>query len=49
MAACPALLDRNMVNLLDRPQSLCEYAGSVLLVVNTASELLESLIYLQRR
>ena len=38
MAACPALLDRNMVNLLDRPQSLCEYAGSVLLVVNTASE-----------
>src|SRR5258705_6785633 len=38
MAACPALLDRSMVNLLDQPQSLCEYAGSVLLVVNTASE-----------
>jgi glutathione peroxidase len=38
MAACPALLDRNMVNLLDQPQSLCEYAGSVVLVVNTASE-----------
>src|SRR3954454_10394106 len=38
MAACPALLDRNMANILDQPQSLCEYAGSVLLVVNTASE-----------
>src|SRR6478736_6012413 len=38
MAACPALLDRSMVNLLDQPQSLCDYAGSVLLVVNTASE-----------
>jgi glutathione peroxidase len=38
MAACPALLDRNMANLLDQPQSLCDYAGSVLLVVNTASE-----------
>ncbi|HXJ53872.1 MAG TPA: glutathione peroxidase [Burkholderiales bacterium] len=38
MAACPALLDRNMTTLLDQPQSLCEYAGSVLLVVNTASE-----------
>ena len=37
MAACPALLDRNMNTLLDQPQSLCEYAGSVLLVVNTAS------------
>src|SRR3954453_2728572 len=38
MAACPALLDRSMPTLLDQPQSLCEYAGSVLLVVNTASE-----------
>ena len=38
MAACPALLDRNMNTLLDQPQSLCEYAGSVLLVVNTASQ-----------
>jgi glutathione peroxidase len=36
--ACPALLDRNMDTLLDQPQSLCEYAGKVLLVVNTASE-----------
>jgi glutathione peroxidase len=38
MAACPALLDRNMATLLARPQSLCEYAGKVVLVVNTASE-----------
>jgi glutathione peroxidase len=38
MAACPALLDRTMHNLLDQPQSLCEYAGKVLLVVNTASQ-----------
>jgi glutathione peroxidase len=38
MAACPALLDRNMTTLLDQPQSLCEYTGAVLLVVNTASE-----------
>ena len=38
MAACPALLDRSMTTLLDQPQSLCEYSGSVLLVVNTASE-----------
>ena len=36
--ACPALLDRKMDTLLDQPQSLCEYAGKVLLVVNTASE-----------
>jgi glutathione peroxidase len=38
MAACPALLERNMDTILDQPQSLCEYAGKVLLVVNTASE-----------
>src|SRR5919204_808816 len=38
MAACPALLDRSMDNILERPQSLCEYAGKVLLVVNTASQ-----------
>ena len=38
MAACPALLDRKMETILDKPQSLCEYAGKVLLVVNTASE-----------
>jgi glutathione peroxidase len=38
MAACPALLDRKMDTILEKPQSLCEYAGKVLLVVNTASE-----------
>jgi|SRR5688572_8021104 len=38
MAACPALLDRSMDNILDEPQSLCAYAGKVLLIVNTASE-----------
>ena len=36
--ACPALLDRRMDTILDQPQSLCAYAGKVLLVVNTASE-----------
>jgi glutathione peroxidase len=38
MAACPSLLDRNMVTIHEQPQSLCEYAGKVLLVVNTASQ-----------
>src|SRR6266850_7704418 len=38
MAACPSILDRNMQTLDERNQSLCEYAGKVLLVVNTASE-----------
>jgi glutathione peroxidase len=38
MAACPALLDRTMETIHEKPQSLCEYAGKVLLVVNTASE-----------
>jgi glutathione peroxidase len=38
MAACPALLERTMDNILDEPQSLCAYAGKVLLVVNTASQ-----------
>ena len=37
-AACPALLDRTAETILEQPQSLCQYAGSVLLVVNTASE-----------
>jgi glutathione peroxidase len=37
-AACPALLDRSMADILDKPRSLCEYAGKVVLVVNTASE-----------
>jgi len=38
MAACPALLDRSMDSLLEKPQSLCEYAGKVVMVVNTASQ-----------
>jgi len=38
MAACPPLLDRNMQTLDERAQSLCQYAGKVLLVVNTASQ-----------
>jgi len=37
MAACPTLLDRSMQTLDERNQSLCQYAGKVLLVVNTAS------------
>jgi glutathione peroxidase len=36
--ACPALLDRSLNTLLDKPQSLCEYSGKVVLVVNTASQ-----------
>jgi glutathione peroxidase len=36
--ACPTLLDRKMDTLLEKPQSLCEYAGKVVLAVNTASE-----------
>lgn len=36
--SCPALLDRSIPGLLDgKPQSLCQYSGRVLLVVNTAS------------
>ena len=38
MAACPSLLDRSMQTLDERNQSLCEYTGKVLLVVNTASQ-----------
>jgi glutathione peroxidase len=38
MAACPALLDRKMDTIHEKPQSLCDYAGKVVLVVNTASE-----------
>jgi len=38
MAACPSLLDRSMTTLDERNQSLCEYTGKVLLVVNTASQ-----------
>ena len=37
-AACPKLLDKTFPRLQDeKPQSLCQYAGKVLLVVNTAS------------
>jgi len=36
---CPALLDRSVPRLQDeQPQSLCQYAGKVVLVVNTASQ-----------
>lgn len=38
-AACPALLQHTMIRLQDeKPQALCQYAGKVLLVVNTASQ-----------
>jgi glutathione peroxidase len=38
-ATCPALLDRTVPRLQDeQPQSLCQYAGKVVLVVNTASQ-----------
>jgi glutathione peroxidase len=37
-AACPALLDHSFPSLLDgKQQSLCQYQGKVILVVNTAS------------
>ena len=37
--ACPALFDRTVPRLQDeKPQSLCQYAGKVVLVVNTASQ-----------
>ena len=37
-AACPALLDRQVPRLQDeKPQNLCQYAGKVVVVVNTAS------------
>lgn len=37
-AACPALLQQSFDRLQDeKPQSLCQYTGKVLLVVNTAS------------
>jgi glutathione peroxidase len=36
--ACPALLNKTFARLQDdTPQNLCQYAGKVLLVVNTAS------------
>ena len=37
-ASCPALLNHTFARLQDeKPQPLCQYAGKVLLVVNTAS------------
>ena len=37
-AACPTLLQQNVLRLQDeKPQSLCQYAGKVVVVVNTAS------------
>ena len=37
-AACPALLQHRFDRLQDeKPQSLCQYSGQVVLVVNTAS------------
>jgi glutathione peroxidase len=38
IAACPPLLERSMQTLDERAQPLCDYAGKVLLVVNTASQ-----------
>ena len=36
--ACPAILNHTFERLQDeKPQSLCQYAGKVVLVVNTAS------------
>lgn len=37
-APCPALLNHPFTNLMDEPQSLCQHAGKVILIVNTASE-----------
>lgn len=36
--ACPPLLNQRFSNLMDEPVSLCQFAGKVLLIVNTASE-----------
>ena len=37
-AACPALLQQDVLRLQDeKPQSLCQYSGKVVVVVNTAS------------
>ena len=37
-SACPTLLQQNVLRLQDeKPQSLCQYAGKVVVVVNTAS------------
>jgi glutathione peroxidase len=36
--ACPSILNHTLKTIEDKPRSLCEYAGKVLLVVNTASQ-----------
>ena len=37
-SGCPAVLQQNVLRLQDeKPQSLCQYAGKVVVVVNTAS------------
>ena len=36
-AACPPLLDHRMESIRGEPADLCQYAGKVVLVVNTAS------------
>ncbi len=36
-AACPRLLDHELMSLQDQPVSLCQFGGKVVLVVNTAS------------
>ena len=38
MAACPSLFDRTLQTLDEKDRSLCQYAGKVVLVVNTASQ-----------
>ncbi len=37
-ATCAPLLDHTLPALMDKPQTLCQYQGKVLLVVNTASK-----------
>jgi glutathione peroxidase len=37
-AACPALFDRSLPGIDEKPRGLCEFAGKVVLVVNTASQ-----------
>lgn len=36
--ACPPLLDRSVTTIDEKTSSLCQYAGKVVLVVNTASQ-----------
>ena len=38
MTRCPSILNQNVLRLQDeKPQSLCQYTGKVVLIVNTAS------------